>query len=32
MEGLEKITMRMLYRGILKGAKVYPSKNRDMMY
>jgi len=26
------MSIRMLYRGILKGAKVYPSKNRAVMF
>lgn len=31
MDQIEKLSLRMLYRGILKGIKVYPSKNREMM-
>jgi hypothetical protein len=31
MEKVQEISLRMLYRGILKGARIYPSKNREMM-
>lgn len=31
MERVESLSIRMLYRGILKGARIYPSKNRGMM-
>eukprot|EP00347_Sterkiella_histriomuscorum_P011874 403370769 len=31
MDQIEKLTIRQLYRGILKSVKVYPSKNRDYM-
>jgi hypothetical protein len=31
MEKAQEISLRMLYRGILKGARIYPSKNREMM-
>jgi hypothetical protein len=29
MERIEDMTIKMLYRGILKGAKTYPSKNKS---
>ena len=28
---LEDLSMKTLYRGILKGIKIYPSKNRESM-
>lgn len=28
---LENLSMKTLYRGILKGIKIYPSKNREAM-
>ena len=31
MQKLEDLSMKTLYRGILKGIKIYPSKNRDAM-
>ena len=31
LEHIEKLTVRQLYRGILKYVRVYPSKNREAM-
>jgi hypothetical protein len=31
MDQIEKLSMKGLYRGILKMVKTYPSKNRDLM-
>ena len=32
MEEIEKMTLRQLYRGILKMSKTYPSKNRALIH
>ena len=31
MEKLEELTVKTMYRAILKGMKTYPSRNRDIM-
>ncbi len=31
MDHIEKLTVKQLYRGILKYVKTYPSKNREAM-
>ena len=31
MEKIEELTVKTMYRAILKGIKTYPSKNRDIM-